>query len=79
MIIQDHGLHTAAFRDRIFTNPPKWINEWRIRYKKPVVLDEIAYEGNIQAWLGKHQRKRNDQTFLGSIAEEHTRDTARLI
>lgn len=24
MIIQDHGLHTAAFRDRIFTNPPKW-------------------------------------------------------
>lgn len=24
------------------------VNEWRERYKKPVVLDEIAYEGNIQ-------------------------------
>lgn len=27
------------------------VNEWRTRYRKPVVLDEIAYEGNIQfAW-----------------------------
>ncbi len=26
-------------------------DEWRVRYNKPVVLDEIAYEGNInQAW-----------------------------
>lgn len=23
------------------------VNEWRERYRKPVVLDEIAYEGNI--------------------------------
>ncbi len=27
-------------------------NEWRERYKKPVVLDEIAYEGNIQYGWG---------------------------
>lgn len=27
------------------------VNEWRERWRKPVVLDEIAYEGNIQhAW-----------------------------
>ncbi|WP_081848844.1 DUF5605 domain-containing protein [Clostridium sp. KNHs205] len=28
------------------------VDEWRIRYKKPVVLDEIAYEGNIQYGWG---------------------------
>lgn len=29
----------------------EYTNEWRERYRKPVVLDEIAYEGNIQhAW-----------------------------
>ena len=28
------------------------VNEWRQRYKKPVVLDEIAYEGNIQHGWG---------------------------
>lgn len=27
-------------------------NEWRERYQKPVVLDEIAYEGNIQHGWG---------------------------
>lgn len=26
----------------------EFVNEWRERYKKPVVLDEIAYEGDIQ-------------------------------
>lgn len=28
------------------------VNEWRERYQKPVVLDEIAYEGNIQHGWG---------------------------
>lgn len=29
----------------------EYTNEWRERFQKPVVLDEIAYEGNIQhAW-----------------------------
>lgn len=28
------------------------VNEWRLRYKKPIVLDEIAYEGNIQHGWG---------------------------
>ncbi len=28
------------------------VNEWREKYKKPVVLDEIAYEGNIQHGWG---------------------------
>lgn len=28
------------------------VNEWRIRFQKPVVLDEIAYEGNIQHGWG---------------------------
>ena len=32
------------------TDPYKsseWVNEWRDRYRKPVVVDECAYEGNI--------------------------------
>ena len=28
------------------------VNEWRARFRKPVVLDEIAYEGNIQHGWG---------------------------
>lgn len=28
------------------------VTQWRTRYKKPVVLDEIAYEGNIQYGWG---------------------------
>lgn len=28
------------------------VNEWRTRYGKPVILDEIAYEGNIQHGWG---------------------------
>ena len=28
------------------------VNEWRERYRKPIVLDEIAYEGNIQHGWG---------------------------
>jgi len=28
------------------------VNEWRSQYRKPVVLDEIAYEGNIQFGWG---------------------------
>lgn len=28
------------------------VHEWRKRYRKPVVLDEIAYEGNIQQGWG---------------------------
>lgn len=28
------------------------VSEWRMRYRKPVVLDEISYEGNIQYGWG---------------------------
>lgn len=30
----------------------EYVDEWRNRYKKPVVLDEIAYEGNLQHGWG---------------------------
>lgn len=30
----------------------EYVNDWRVRYCKPVVLDEIAYEGNIQHGWG---------------------------
>ena len=40
--IQRNDLHKTA----------EHTDEWRIRYKKPIVLDEIAYEGNIQHGWG---------------------------
>lgn len=30
----------------------EFANEWRLRFRKPIVLDEIAYEGNIQHGWG---------------------------
>lgn len=37
--------------------------EWRERYKKPVVLDEIAYEGNIQHGWGNISGKELTRRF----------------
>lgn len=43
-------------------------DEWRIRYNKPVVLDEIAYEGNINhAWgniSGQEMTRRFWEAFV---------------
>jgi len=38
-------------------------NEWRERYQKPVVLDEIAYEGNIQHGWGNISGKEMVRRF----------------
>ncbi|MEY8356608.1 DUF5605 domain-containing protein [Lachnospiraceae bacterium 54-53] len=37
--------------------------EWRMRYKKPVVIDEIAYEGNIQHGWGNISAKELVRRF----------------
>lgn len=39
------------------------VNEWRERYKKPVVLDEICYEGNIQHGWGNISGKELVRRF----------------
>lgn len=39
------------------------VNEWRERYKKPVILDEIAYEGNIQHGWGNISGKEMTRRF----------------
>ena len=43
--------HCSIQRQDIYKTS-ELVNEWRERYKKPVVLDEIAYEGNIQHGWG---------------------------
>lgn len=44
------------------------VNEWRERYRKPVVLDEIAYEGDIQhGWgniTGQEMTRRFWEAFV---------------
>lgn len=43
--------HCSIQRQDIYKSS-ELTNEWRIHYKKPVVLDEIAYEGNISYGWG---------------------------
>ncbi|SCP97418.1 DUF5605 domain-containing protein [Anaerobium acetethylicum] len=39
------------------------VDEWRIRYKKPIIIDEIAYEGNIQHGWGNISGKEMVRRF----------------
>ena len=43
--------HCSIQRQDLYKSS-EYVNEWRERYKKPIVLDEIAYEGNIQHGWG---------------------------
>ena len=43
--------HCSIQRQDIYKTA-ELVNEWRARYKKPIVLDEIAYEGNLQHGWG---------------------------
>ena len=43
--------HCSIQRQDIYKTA-ELVNEWRERYRKPAVLDEIAYEGNIQHGWG---------------------------
>jgi hypothetical protein len=42
--------HCSIQRQEVYKTA-EYVDEWRVRYQKPIVLDEISYEGNIQfAW-----------------------------
>ena len=43
--------HCSVQRTHLYLSS-ELVNEWRARYRKPVVLDEIAYEGDIQYGWG---------------------------
>ena len=43
--------HCSIQRTDVYKSA-EFTDEWRARYRKPVVLDEIAYEGNIQHGWG---------------------------
>src|SRR5690606_17322165 len=43
--------HCSIQRQDIYRTA-EYTNEWRIRYKKPVIIDECAYEGNINYGWG---------------------------
>ena len=44
------------------------VNQWRETYQKPVVLDEIAYEGNIQHGWGNISGEEMTRRFWEAIA-----------
>jgi hypothetical protein len=54
--------HCSIQRQDIYKSA-ELVNEWRQRYKKPVVLDEIAYEGNIQHGWGNISGKELVRRF----------------
>lgn len=43
--------HCSIQRQDLYKSS-EFVNEWREKFKKPIVLDEIAYEGNIQHGWG---------------------------
>lgn len=43
--------HCSIQRQDLYRSA-EMVDEWRSRYRKPIVLDEIAYEGNIQHGWG---------------------------
>jgi len=54
--------HCSIQRQDVYKTA-EYVNEWRERYKKPVVLDEIAYEGNIQHGWGNISGKELIRRF----------------
>lgn len=54
--------HCSIQRQDIYKTA-EYVDEWRERYKKPVVLDEIVYEGNIQHGWGNISGKELVRRF----------------
>lgn len=54
--------HCSIQRQDIYKTA-EYVTEWRERYKKPIVLDEIAYEGNIQHGWGNISGKELVRRF----------------
>jgi hypothetical protein len=42
---------------------PEYVAEWRVRYQKPVVIDEMSYEGNIERGWGAISGKEMVRRF----------------
>ena len=55
------------------------VNEWREKYHKPVILDEICYEGNIQFGWGNISGEEMTRRFWEHSAVEDIRDTVKPI
>lgn len=54
--------HCSIQRQDLYKSS-EFVNEWRKIYKKPIVLDEIAYEGNIQHGWGNISGKEMVRRF----------------
>lgn len=54
--------HCSIQRQDIYKTA-ELVTEWRERYRKPIVLDEIAYEGNIQHGWGNISGKEMTRRF----------------
>lgn len=54
--------HCSIQRQDVYKTA-EYVTEWRERYKKPVVFDEIAYEGNIQHGWGNISGKELVRRF----------------
>ncbi len=58
--------HCSIQRQDIYKSA-ELVNEWRERYRKPVVLDEIAYEGDIQHGWGNITGEEMTRRFWEAV------------
>lgn len=58
--------HCSIQRKDIYKTS-EYVNAWRERYQKPIVLDEIAYEGNIQYGWGNINGREMTRRFWEAI------------
>lgn len=54
--------HCSIQRQDIY-KAAEYVDEWRIRFQKPIVIDEIGYEGNIQHGWGNLSGKELVRRF----------------
>ena len=54
--------HCSIQRQDVYKSA-EFVTEWRERYRKPIVLDEIAYEGNVQHGWGNISGKELVRRF----------------
>jgi hypothetical protein len=62
-VMYDYGqpwVTHASLQTSDFQSAPEWLKSWR----KPIVFDEIMYEGNLSARWGKSLRRGDDTALL---------------
>ena len=70
MAFYDHArpwITHASIQRQDYYRTTEYVDEWRVRWGKPVVCDEIAYEGNIQHGWGNISGQELTRRFWEAV------------